>query len=115
MRFLSFIGLKKKKKKKKNVRNLSGGMKKRLSIACALAHHPSVLLLDEPGAALDLSAKELIIRYLHLFCEGGGIVLIATHEKTEIEACSRTYILKDGTASEYHFDNDMEKLASQLS
>ncbi len=99
----------------KNVRNLSGGMKKRLSIACALAHHPSVLLLDEPGAALDLSAKELIIRYLHLFCEGGGIVLIATHEKTEIEACSRTYILKDGTASEYHFDNDMEKLASQLS
>ena len=98
----------------KNVRSLSGGMKKRLSIACALAHHPSVLLLDEPGAALDLTAKELIIRYLHLFCENGGIVLIATHEKAEIEACSRTYILKDGTASEYRFDNDMEKLASKL-
>ncbi len=99
----------------KNVRNLSGGMKKRLSIACALADHPSVLLLDEPGAALDLTAKELILRYLHLFCQDGGIVLIATHEKTEIEACSQTYILRNGTASPYHFDNDMEKLASQLS
>ena len=98
----------------KNVRNLSGGMKKRLSIACALAHHPSVLLLDEPGAALDLSAKELIIRYLQLFCENGGIVLIATHEKAEIEACTRTYILKNGIACEYQFDNDMKKLASQL-
>ena len=98
----------------KNVRNLSGGMKKRLSIACALAHNPSVLLLDEPGAALDLTAKELIIRYLQLFCSNGGIVLIATHEKAEIEACSRTYILKNGIACEYQFDNDMKKLAMQL-
>ncbi len=98
----------------KSVRSLSGGMKKRLSIACALAHHPSVLLMDEPGAALDLNAKELIIRYLHLFCGEGGIVLIATHEKAEIEACTQTYILKNGVTTPYLFDDDMKKLASQL-
>ena len=98
----------------KNVRSLSGGMKKRLSIGCALASHPSILLLDEPGAALDLTAKEMIVRYLDHFCTNGGIVLIATHERTEIEACSSTYILRDGIAVPYRFDGDMQHLASQL-
>jgi len=83
----------------KNVRTLSGGMKKRLSIGCALAHHPRILLLDEPGAALDLIAKEQIVTWLKAFCSRGGIVLIASHELGEIENCSRAYILKDGTAA----------------
>ena len=49
---------------KKPAGTLSGGMKKRLSIACALSNHASVLILDEPGAALDLECKALIRRYL---------------------------------------------------
>ena len=83
----------------KNVRTLSGGMKKRLSIGCALAHHPRILLLDEPGAALDLLAKEQIVTWLKLFCKKGGIVLLASHELGEIENCNRAYVLKDGNAT----------------
>ena len=82
----------------KNVRTLSGGLKKRLSIGCALAHHPRILLLDEPGAALDLIAKDQIVTWLKKFCTQGGIVLLASHELGEIENCSRAYVLKDGCA-----------------
>ena len=49
---------------KKPVKKLSGGMKKRLSICCALAGDPDVLVMDEPGAALDLMAKNEILRLI---------------------------------------------------
>mgnify|MGYP002228547699 CR=1 FL=1 len=49
---------------KKRVDTLSGGMKKRLSIACALSGRASVLIMDEPGAALDLECKRDIQAYL---------------------------------------------------
>lgn len=79
------------------VKKLSGGMKKRLSIACALSNHAPVLILDEPGAALDLECKEIIRNYVKKHREGGGLVLLASHEWPELSLCSRTYILKDGT------------------
>ena len=98
----------------KNVRTLSGGMKKRLSIGCALAHHPRILLLDEPGAALDLLAKEQIVSWLRKFCSRGGIVLLASHELGEIENCSRAYILKDGAAKLIDHRVDGPHLAALL-
>ena len=52
---------------KKTAGQLSGGMKKRLSIACALSNHASVLILDEPGAALDLECKAVIRDYLEQY------------------------------------------------
>lgn len=98
----------------KNVRTLSGGMKKRLSIGCALAHHPRILLLDEPGAALDLIAKEQIVTWLKQFCSRGGIVLLASHELGEIENCSRAYILKEGKAVPVDHRVDSAHLAALL-
>lgn len=98
----------------KNVRTLSGGMKKRLSIGCALAHHPRILLLDEPGAALDLIAKQQIVTWLKQFCDQGGIALLASHELTEIENCSRAYILKDGHAAPLDHKEDGAHLAALL-
>ncbi len=98
----------------KNVRTLSGGMKKRLSIGCALAHHPRILLLDEPGAALDLIAKEQIVTWLRQFCSKGGIVLIASHEMGEIENCDLAYVLKDGKAIALDHKVDSHHLAALL-
>lgn len=98
----------------KNVRTLSGGMKKRLSIGCALAHHPRILLLDEPGAALDLIAKEQIVTWLKKFCDQGGIVLLASHELGEIENCSRAYILREGKAELIDHRIDSDHLAARL-
>ena len=96
------------------VYKLSGGMKKRLSIGCAVAHHPKILLLDEPGAALDLVCKKIITDYLNEFCESGGIALIASHEIQEIAACSRSVILKDGILHDCDFDGDVDRLISEL-
>ena len=64
----------------KKAKALSGGMQKRLSIACALASRPTLLLLDEPDAALDLVCKEDIREYIRLYCAQGNTVLLATHE-----------------------------------
>ncbi len=81
---------------KKPVSTLSGGMKKRLSIACALSNHASVLILDEPGAALDLECKADIRRYLEQYKKNGGTILLTSHELSELSLCSVMYVLKDG-------------------
>ncbi len=96
------------------VSRLSGGMKKRVSIGCAVANHPKVLVLDEPGAALDLVCKQVIVDYLKDFCEKGGIAVMASHEILEISSCTRTSILKDGVLVPYTYDGNVEKLVSEL-
>lgn len=75
---------------------LSGGQKKRLSIASALSNHASVLILDEPGAALDLAAKEEILHYLKKYLEKGGTIILTSHEMGELSLCDSLYILKEG-------------------
>lgn len=80
----------------KQVNRLSGGMKKRVSIGIAMAGTPPVLLLDEPSAALDLVCKEDIRRYLQVYLERKGTVVITTHEESELGMCSKVYVMKDG-------------------
>lgn len=84
---------------KTQVSKMSGGMKKRLSIGCAVASHPSVLLLDEPMSALDLSCKKEIFNYITKLKEAGGIVLLVTHDILELKLCDVCYAIKDGTLS----------------
>ncbi len=79
---------------------LSGGMKKRVSIACALAGNPPVLVLDEPDAALDLPGKAEIRRYLGIYKQMGGTILIATHDEADLELCDRIFALKEGMSTE---------------
>ena len=98
----------------KQVRKMSGGMKKRLSIGCAVAQKPPVLLLDEPTAALDLICKEQIRHYLKAYKEQGGILLLTTHDPEELALCDATYILKDGVLVPFCFDGDMQKLVASL-
>lgn len=82
------------------VDKLSGGMKKRLSIACALVNHPPVLILDEPGASLDIVCKADIKNYLKQYLSGGGTVIITSHEEAELSLCSRMLLLKNGMLNE---------------
>lgn len=82
------------------VSKLSGGMKKRVSIGCALAGHPSVLLLDEPGAALDLPGKAEVRKYLEEYKESGGTIILATHEESDLDICDKIYVLTDGRSRE---------------
>lgn len=80
----------------RTVAQLSGGMKKRLSIACALSNHAPVLILDEPGAALDMECKADIRRYLKKYMTEGGAVVLTSHETAELSVCTRMCVLKDG-------------------
>lgn len=82
------------------VGRLSGGMKKKVSIGCALAGNPPILLLDEPGAALDLPGKMEVKNYLLQYKEAGGTVILATHEESELDICDKIYALYKGKSSE---------------
>lgn len=79
---------------------LSGGQKKRLSIASALSNHASVLIMDEPGAALDLAAKEEILHYIDGFVKSGKTVILTSHELPELNMCQKLYILRDGVLTQ---------------
>ncbi len=78
------------------VSKLSGGMKKRVSIACALAFVPPVMLMDEPDAALDLNYKAEIREWIRDFKSKDGIVLLSTHDADMILQCDRCYMLEAG-------------------
>ena len=93
---------------------LSGGMRKRLSIGCALARDPQILLLDEPTAALDLPARERLLDYFSAFRARGGLILLATHDLRELETCSRCFLLRGGIAEPYSYDGDAQRLAREL-
>lgn len=79
------------------VKKMSGGMKKRLSLATVLINKPEVLLMDEPFAALDLPAKQDILSYMHSFCENGGTIIIASHDEDIFNFCNRVYLLNNGS------------------
>lgn len=99
---------------KVTVSKMSGGMKKRLSIGCAMAKRPPILLLDEPTAALDLACKEQIAEYLRRYKAAGGLLLLTTHDTPELDLCDEIYILKNGVLVPFDYDGNVEKLVKSL-
>ena len=99
---------------KTTVSKMSGGMKKRLSIGCAIAKRPPVLILDEPMAALDLACKQSICEYLKSHKTAGGILLLATHDVLELELCDECYIIKDGYIFPFYYDGNLNELVKNL-
>lgn len=95
---------------KKTVSQLSGGMKKRLSIACSLAFGSKYLIMDEPGAALDLECKEIIRQYIKDYVKQGGAVLLTSHEMEELAVCTKMYALKQGHLKELPLGMSAEEL-----
>ena len=96
------------------VYKMSGGMKKRLAIGCAVANNPKILILDEPSAALDIVCKESISSYLNDYKKNGGIILLATHDIQELSLCDSLYILKDAKLETFVFDGNVSRLAGSL-
>lgn len=96
------------------VRKMSGGMKKRLSIGCAMAKKPPILLLDEPTAALDLACKQDISNYLTKYKKAGGLLLLTTHDAQELSLCDKIYIMKDGVLQEHTYDGNLKHLVECL-
>ena len=82
---------------------LSGGMKRRLSLACALVNHPRFLILDEPGAALDVVCKEEIRQYLADYLKQGGTALMTSHEERELSLCDRLLLMSGGRLKQIRY------------
>lgn len=77
--------------------DLSGGMERRLDIACALIHDPEVLILDEPTSDLDPVLRAHIWSLVQKINKKGTTIILASHHLSEVENfCSRIAIIKDG-------------------
>ena len=88
--------------KDKLAEHLSGGMQRRLNIACSLIHKPEVLLLDEPTADLDPILREETWNFIRAINKQGTTVVIASHFLQELEQVSdRIAILHDGKILKY--------------
>lgn len=92
---LEFTGLWDRRKSKVNT--YSGGMKRRLNIACAIVHKPSVLFMDEPTVGVDPQSRNHILESIRLMNQEGTTVIYTTHYMEEIEAiCDRVAIMDFG-------------------
>lgn len=81
----------------KKVKQLSGGMKRRLLIAKALVNDPKLLILDEPTAGVDIELRESLWRFVEELKRGGLSILLTTHYIHEAESlCDRVGILQKG-------------------
>ena len=81
------------------VKQFSGGMKRRLNIACGVLHRPRIVLLDEPTVGVDPQSRDRIYDMLADLAAEGVSLLLTTHHLEEAEArCSRTVIIDHGRA-----------------
>jgi ABC-2 type transport system ATP-binding protein len=82
---------------KERPRSFSGGMKRRLNIACALVHDPQLLILDEPTVGVDPQSRNAIFDNLEQLRAGGKALVYTTHYMEEVERlCDRIVILDHG-------------------
>ena len=92
-----FLGL--YKKLDELTMNLSGGMKRRLNMACGILHKPELLILDEPSIGLDPISRNELWRFIKRIKSEGTTIILATNIMEEAEAlCDRMILIKNGKA-----------------
>lgn len=100
-------------KAQSNMRQLSGGMKRRVLVAQALVHRPPVIVLDEPTAGVDVELRQTLWQFIARLNRQGHSVLLTTHYLEEAEAlCSRIAMLKAGRVVALERTSELLKAAS---
>jgi len=90
----------------RNVGDMPGGIKQRVALACAIAHSPQVVFLDEPTAGVDPMLRRRFWEIIRKLASGGTTVFVTTHYMDEVEHCNRIAmmhagrIIKEGTIPE---------------
>jgi ABC-2 type transport system ATP-binding protein len=103
---LDFVGL--WDRRKETPVKFSGGMKRRLNIACSIAHSPKLLIMDEPTVGIDPQSRNHIMESIRSLNRRGTAVVYVSHYMEEIEAiCSRVVLMDQGNILE---DMDREEL-----
>ena len=96
-----------------NMRQLSGGMNRRVLVAQALVHKPPVIVLDEPTAGVDVELRQTLWQFIAKLNKQGHTVLLTTHYLEEAEAlCSRIAMLKNGRVVALESTSELLKAAS---
>jgi ABC-2 type transport system ATP-binding protein len=96
-----------------NMRQLSGGMKRRVLVAQALVHKPPVIVLDEPTAGVDVELRQTLWQFIARLNKQGHTVLLTTHYLEEAEAlCGRIAMLKNGRVVALERTSDLLEAAS---
>ena len=92
---LEYVGL--MEKKQDFAKNFSGGMKRRLNIACAIGHQPELLIFDEPTVGIDPQSRNFILEKIQESNKNGATVIYTSHYMEEVEAiCTRIAIMDNG-------------------
>ncbi|MED1202256.1 ATP-binding cassette domain-containing protein [Heyndrickxia acidicola] len=92
---LQFVGL--SDKAKSFPKSFSGGMKRRLNIACAIAHRPKLIIMDEPTVGIDPQSRNYILTSVKKLNEMGSTIIYTSHYMEEVEEiCSRIAIVDHG-------------------
>jgi len=96
-----------------NMRQLSGGMKRRVLVAQALVHKPPIIVLDEPTAGVDVELRQTLWHFIDKLNKQGHTVLLTTHYLEEAEAlCQRIAMLKNGRMVALSRTSDLLKTAT---
>ena len=96
-----------------NMRQLSGGMKRRVLVAQALVHKPPIIVLDEPTAGVDVELRQTLWQFVAKLNKQGSTVLLTTHYLEEAEAlCGRIAMLKLGRVVALNRTSELLKMAS---
>lgn len=100
-------------RRKALVSSLSGGMKQRTSLACALIHEPKVLFLDEPTVGVDPALRKVFWDHFKRLSDAGATVVISSHVMDEAERCDRLGLLRNGKLLiEGSLDDILEKTSA---
>ncbi len=92
---LKFVGL--HDRQKEYPKNFSGGMKRRLNIACAIAHRPKLIIMDEPTVGIDPQSRNYILESIRKLNDMGCTIIYTSHYMEEVEEiCSRIAIIDHG-------------------
>ena len=108
---IGFVGL--EKYRKFSPKQLSGGLKRRLNIACGIAHKPDLLFLDEPTVAVDAQSRNFILEGIKKMKDNGTTVVYTTHYLEEAEdLCDRLVIMDNGRNVAQGTLNELQKSIS---
>ncbi|WP_310603952.1 ABC transporter ATP-binding protein [Anaerosporobacter sp.] len=108
---LEYVGL--LEKKNEFAKNFSGGMKRRLNIACAIGHQPDLLIFDEPTVGIDPQSRNFILEKIKESNKKDTTVIYTSHYMEEVEAiCTRIAIMDNGKIIACGTSKELKELVS---